>query len=259
MSLLKKLILSISTLSVMSCSLPSQVLNNKTSEVPEILTKIQSSKGEITDEDINIAVYKASIKSVVGVNTTSTARTVFSFRTVQGTGSGVIISKDGYILTNYHVINGARKISIDLTNNVKIDASIIGGNKENDVALIKANLGNNDFTIASFGNSDGINVGQKVLAIGSPFGLDGTLTTGIISSLNRSLPAEDGTVLKNIIQTDAAINPGNSGGPLLNAKGEIIGLNTAIFSPNGANVGIGFAIPINKVKEVLESLGVKII
>lgn len=259
MSLIKNILIGISTLSIMSCSLPNQVLTNKASEVPEMLTKIQSSKGEITDEDINIAVYKASIKSVVGVNTTSTARTVFSFRTVQGTGSGVIISKDGYILTNYHVVTGAKKINVELANNIKIDASVVGGNKENDVAVIKANLGNNDFTIASFGNSDGVNVGQKVLAIGSPFGLDGTLTTGIISSLNRSLPAEDGTVLKNIIQTDAAINPGNSGGPLLNSKGEIIGLNTAIFSPNGANVGIGFAVPINKVKEVLEKLGIKIV
>ncbi len=255
----KDIAIIISSLFITSCSLPSQVLTNKVSEVPDMLTKIQNTKGEVTDEDINIAVYKASIKSVVGINTTSSSRSSFNFRVVQGTGSGVIISKDGYILTNYHVVSGARKINVELSNSTKIDATVVGGNKENDVAVLKANLSSNDFTTASFGNSDSINVGQKVLAIGSPFGLDGTLTTGIISSLNRSLPAEDGTVLKNIIQTDAAINPGNSGGPLLNAQGEIIGLNTAIFSPNGANVGIGFAVPINKVKEVIESLKIKII
>lgn len=243
---------------VTSCTSPVQVLSNNT-QVPAMLSNIQSTKGEVTDEDINVTVYKSSIKSVVGINTTSTSRGYFNFRVVQGTGSGVIISKDGYVLTNYHVIEGARKIEVELSDSSTATATVLGGDKENDVALLKTDLSGKDFTVGSFGNSDGINVGQKVLAIGSPFGLNGTLTTGIISSLNRSLPAEDGTVLKNIIQTDAAINPGNSGGPLLNAAGEMIGLNTAIFSPNGANVGIGFAVPINKVKEVIKRLGVNIV
>lgn len=248
----------LSGLFITSCSSPGQVLSNTPNQVSSTLSNIQATKGEVTDEDINVTVYKNSIKSVVGINTTSTTRTTFNFRVVQGTGSGFIISKDGHILTNYHVIDGARKIEIELSDNSKVSASVIGGDKENDVALLKADLSGKDFIVSTLGNSNGINVGQKVLAIGSPFGLTGTLTTGIISSLNRSLPAEDGTVLKNIIQTDAAINPGNSGGPLLNSTGEIIGINTAIFSPSGANVGIGFAIPINKVKEVIQGLGVKV-
>lgn len=258
--LIKKITAITILLFLASCSSPSQTLiTNKASEVPAMLNTIQSTKGQITEEDVNVTVYKSSIKSVVGINTTSTTRNYFDFSTVRGTGSGVIISKDGYVLTNYHVINGARKIDVILSDNTKWTGTVIGGDKDKDVAVVKINAPGADFTVASLGNSDGISVGQKVLAIGSPFGLTGTLTTGIISSLNRTLPAEDGTVLKDIIQTDAAINPGNSGGPLLNAQGEVIGVNTAIFSPNGANVGIGFAVPINKVKEVINALGTKII
>lgn len=244
-----------------SCSTPTQKLVGETtvSQVPTKLNSILQTTGQVTDEDINVTVYKSAISSVVGITTTSNSRSYFNFNAVKGTGSGVIINKDGYILTNYHVINGAKKVEVLLSDKSSWTATVIGGDKDKDVAVIKISAPGANFTVANLGNSDNINVGQKVLAIGSPFGLDGTLTTGIISSLNRTLPAEDGTVLKDIIQTDAAINPGNSGGPLLNATGEVIGVNTAIFSPNGANVGIGFAVPINKIKEVLKALEAKII
>ncbi len=259
MSLKKFYIASLISLSFSACATPAQkIVLNTNSEVPAKLNSILQSSGQVSDEDINVTVYKSSITSVVGINTTSTSRSYFNFTPVRGTGSGSIISKDGYVLTNYHVINGARKIEVELSDGNKFEATLIGGDKDKDVAIVKINPANAKFTVANLGDSDGISVGQKVLAIGSPFGLDGTLTTGIISSLNRTLPAEDGTVLKDIIQTDAAINPGNSGGPLLNARGEIIGMNTAIFSPNGSNVGIGFAVPINKIKEVLKTLETKI-
>lgn len=261
MSLKKISLISLITITLASCSTPTQKLTGETtiSQVPTRLNSILQTTGQVTDEDINVTVYKSTISSVVAITTTSTSRSYFNFNAVKGTGSGVIINKDGYILTNYHVINGAKKVEVALSDKSSWTATVIGGDRDKDVAVIKINAPGANFTVASLGNSDNINVGQKVLAIGSPFGLDGTLTTGIISSLNRTLPAEDGTVLKDIIQTDAAINPGNSGGPLLNATGEVIGVNTAIFSPNGANVGIGFAVPINKIKEVLKTLEAKII
>jgi S1-C subfamily serine protease len=245
---------------ISSCATPSQKIIDapKVNEVPAELNKIIASTGQLSDEDINITVYKSVISSVVGINTTSVARDFFSFRPVQGTGSGVLISKNGYILTNYHVVSNANKLEVTLADKSSWIAKTIGGSKEKDVAVIKIDAPSSKYTIASLGDSNGITIGQKVLAIGSPYGLSGTLTTGIISSLNRTLPAEDGTVLKDIIQTDAAINPGNSGGPLLNSKGEIIGINTAIFSPNGGSVGIGFAVPINNVKDVLNEIQAKL-
>ena len=260
MNLRKFSLITIFCLSISACATPTQKLlgETTTSQVPAKLNSILQSAGQVSDEDINVTVYKSVISSVVTITTTSSSRSYFNFNAVKGTGSGSVISKDGYILTNYHVISGARNIEVTLSDEKKYPAILIGGDKDKDVAIIKISPSGANFTVASFGNSDEINVGQKVLAIGSPYGLEGTLTTGTISSLNRTLPAEDGTVLRNIIQTDAAINPGNSGGPLFNAKGEIIGVNTAIFSPNGANVGIGFAVPINNIKEVLKNLETKI-
>ncbi len=256
---LKKIALIIILL-LSACTSPNQKLvdSTKKNEVPGKLDDIIQKTGKLSDEDINITVYNTVSSSVVGINTTSIARTFFSFVPVKGTGSGVIINKNGYILTNYHVVENARKLEIFLSDKSSWEATAIGGDKDKDVAIIKISAPTQKYSVASLGNSDEITIGQKVLAIGNPYGLPGTLTTGIISSLNRTLPAEDGTILKNIIQTDAAINPGNSGGPLLNSKGEVIGINTAIFSPNGGSVGIGFAVPINEIKNVLKSLESKI-
>lgn len=253
----KYIITFVSMLLLTSCGIntPNKLAldTSKKEEVVSNLVKILDSSGKVTDEDINIQVYKSVSGAVVGIQTTSVERKVFNFSYVKGTGSGVIISKQGHILTNYHVVSGARKIDVSVGSDKKYSAQYIFGDKDNDVAIIKLDKLPDNMVVAPLGDSQELAVGQKVLAIGSPYGLNGTLTTGIISSLNRTLPAEDGTVLDDIIQTDAAINPGNSGGPLLNSKGEIIGINTAIFSPNGGNVGIGFAIPINNIKDYLNS------
>ncbi|MBC7473146.1 MAG: trypsin-like peptidase domain-containing protein [Candidatus Sericytochromatia bacterium] len=246
----------LTSLFVVSCSTPNQKIIDTTTnnDVPTKLNSIIQKEGQLSEENINITVYKSVYPSVVGINTTSITRDYFSFNEIKGTGSGVIISKNGYILTNYHVVDNAKTLEVTLSDKSVWPAKQVGGDKDKDVAVIKIEAPAALLTAANLGNSDSVAVGEKVLAIGSPYGLFGTLTTGIISSLNRNLPAEDGTVLKDIIQTDAAINPGNSGGPLINSKGEIIGINTAIFSPNGGSVGIGFAIPINKVKETLKNI-----
>ncbi len=203
------------------------------------------------DEKINENVYKSVISNVVSISVTSESRGRFHSVPVKGEGSGIILNKDGYILTNYHVVEGSDTLDVTLSDKREFSARVVLENKENEVAIIKITGDLSGIQPVNLGDSDNLQVGQKVLAIGNSFGLSGTLTTGIISSLHRDLSLEGGTSLKDIIQTDAAINPGNSGGPLLNSNGEIIGINTAIFSPNGANVGIGFAIPINKLKDLI--------
>src|SRR6185503_11817665 len=168
---------------------------------------------------------------------------------------GSIIDEKGYILTNYHVVTGAQQLEVQVEND-KYTATIVGTDRDNDLAVIKIEPSRDHrFTVVRLGASQGLQVGQKVLAIGNPFGLQRTLTTGIISGLERPLrdPASRRTI-NGAIQTDAAINPGNSGGPLLNAKGEQIGINTAIYSPSGGSVGIGFAVPIDTAKKILPDL-----
>jgi len=171
----------------------------------------------------------------------------------EGQGSGFIIDRKGYILTNNHVVAKAQKITVTLANAKKLTASLVGRDPTSDLAVIKIPSGNVD-TVATLGNSDQVRVGQKAIAIGNPFGLSHTLTTGIVSALHREIRTEDGIHIDDLIQTDAAINPGNSGGPLLNSNGEVIGINTAIFSVSGGYQGIGFAIPINRAREVATQL-----
>lgn len=172
----------------------------------------------------------------------------------EGAGSGVLIDKKGYILTNNHVIKDARRIEITLSNGKKWAGKLVGADPENDLAIIKINAPPESLYSLPLGNSNELQVGQKVLAIGNPFGLNETLTTGIISSLGRSINSEGGKIMEDLIQTDAAINPGNSGGPLLDSNGYIIGINTAIFSPSGGSVGIGFAIPVDTAKRIIPDL-----
>jgi S1-C subfamily serine protease len=238
-----------------SCSnQPIQILPNNVKNITlDNLSKL-SFDGKLSEEDINTTVYSSSINSVVSINSTSITRNFFNSQVVKGTGSGVIISEDGFIITNYHVIETATKLEVSLSDETKFTAQKIGADKANDIALIKVSSPFKKFQPIPFGDSSNLKVGQKVFAIGNPFGLSGTLTTGIISALNRNLPTDDGTIMRGIIQMDAAINPGNSGGPLLNTKGELIGINTAIFSPNGGNIGIGFAIPVNQVKLTIDKL-----
>src|SRR5579859_6203097 len=214
----------------------------------------EAAPGESLDgeEQNNISVYKRNIPSVV--NVTSRAMTFDFFYGLvpqEGQGSGFVIDKEGHILTNYHVIADARQVEVTMHNRKKYKATIVGTDPAHDLAVIQIKA--SDLVPAVLGDSRNLQVGQKVYAIGNPFGLAGTLTRGIVSSI-RQVQEPDGLVIDEAIQTDAAINPGNSGGPLLNWHGEVIGINTMIASSVGQNAGIGFAIPINTAKAVLNDL-----
>ena len=206
-----------------------------------------------TEENGNIAIYRNASPATVNITSTVIQRGwFFEVFPVRESGSGFLISDDGRILTNYHVVSGSAAIEVTLEDQTKHKARILGSDPSNDLALIKIQP-KGKLPFLKLGESGGLQVGQKVLAIGNPFGLDGTLTTGIISSLGRDIRDENGRVLEGMIQTDAAINPGNSGGPLLNSQGEVIGINTAIYGPN-VNIGIGFAMPVNRAKSMLNHL-----
>ncbi len=204
------------------------------------------------DEQNNILVYRKNIPSVV--NITSKAVTFDFFYGLlpqEGQGSGFVIDKEGHVLTNYHVIADARQVEVTMHNRKKFRATVVGTDPAHDLAVIKIEAPN--LTPAVLGDSHNLQVGQKVYAIGNPFGLAGTMTRGIVSSI-RPVKEPNGATIDEAIQTDAAINPGNSGGPLMNGHGEVIGINTMILSNVGQNAGIGFAIPINAAKAVLNDL-----
>ncbi len=205
-----------------------------------------------SEEQNNIAVYHKNIQSVVNITSRAMAFDFFYGLVPQeGQGSGFIIDKEGHVLTNYHVIADARQIEVTLHNRKKYRATIVGIDREHDLAVVQIKAP--DLVPMVLGDSRNLQVGQKVYAIGNPFGLSGTLTSGIVSSI-RPVQEPDGMVIDEAIQTDAAINPGNSGGPLLNWRGEVIGINTMILSSVGQSAGIGFAIPINTAKAVLNDL-----
>jgi S1-C subfamily serine protease len=204
------------------------------------------------EEQNNITVYRKNIGSVV--NITSKAVTFdffYGLMPEEGQGSGFIIDKEGHVLTNYHVIAEARQIEVTLHNRKKYRATIVGTDRSHDLAVVQIKAP--DLTPMVLGDSGNLQVGQKVYAIGNPFGLAGTLTRGIVSSI-RSVQEPDGMTIDEAIQTDASINPGNSGGPLLNMRGDVIGINTMIASSVGQSAGIGFAIPINTAKAVINDL-----
>ena len=216
------------------------------------ITEAASGESLDAEEQNNISVYHKNIASVV--NVTSRAVTFDFFYGLvpqEGQGSGFIIDKEGHILTNYHVIADARQLEVTLHNRKKYRATVVGVDRSHDLAVIQIKA--DDLTPMVLGDSRNLQVGQKVYAIGNPFGLSGTLTRGIVSSI-RSVQEPDGMTIDEAIQTDAAINPGNSGGPLLNWHGEVIGINTMIASNVGQSAGIGFAIPINTAKAVLNDL-----
>ena len=210
------------------------------------------------DERNNVKIYQKISPSVVNIISTVLTRDFF-FNPVprEGSGSGSIIDTRGHILTNNHVIRDAQKLEVTLFDGSKWRAKRIGKDPDNDLAIIKIRAPAEKLTPLPMGDSRQLQVGQKVLAIGNPFGLGLTLTTGIISSLGRNIRSEVGTMIEELIQTDASINPGNSGGPLLNSEGNMIGINTAIISPTGASVGIGFAIPVHTAKKIVPQLVTK--
>ena len=210
------------------------------------------------EEKNNIDVYQRYSSGVVNITTTALTYDFF-FRPVpteSGTGSGAIIDNQGHIVTNFHVIRGAERMEVTLPDKSRVEAKLVGADPNKDLAVIRINVPRGGkLTPIPLGTSTGLLVGQKVLAIGNPFGLERTLTTGIISSLGRSIQAPNGLIIDDIIQTDAPINPGNSGGPLLNSQGQIIGINTAILSPsNSGSIGIGFAIPADTVRRIASEL-----
>jgi S1-C subfamily serine protease len=221
---------------------------------PDKVEIIEAASGnpEDAEEQNNISVYRKNVESVV--NVTSRAVTFdffYGLVPAEGQGSGFIIDKEGHILTNYHVIADARQLEVTLHNRKKYRATVTGTDRSHDLAVIQ--IKGADLTPMVLGDSHNLQVGQKVYAIGNPFGLSGTLTSGIVSSI-RQVQEPEGTTIDEAIQTDAAINPGNSGGPLLNWRGEVIGINTMIASNSGQSAGIGFAIPINTAKAVLNDL-----
>lgn len=205
-----------------------------------------------SDELNNIDVYKSASPSVVYITSTVYEQDFFfGVRESQGIGSGFIISADGQILTNNHVVSGSSELEVTMPDKSRYKASIVMRIPNDDLALIRIDPKGKKLPVLKLGDSDALQVGQKVLAIGNPFGLSGTLTTGIVSALDRTIRGEDKD-LEGMIQTDASINSGNSGGPLLDSQGNVIGINTAIYGPSGGSVGIGFAMPINRAKRMLQ-------
>ena len=207
------------------------------------------------EERNNVLVYASVNKSVVNITTESEIQGFFGLEeTSTGTGSGFVIDKKGDILTNFHVIQGADVVRATLFDGSAHAAKVIGVDASNDVAVLRVETDADKLHPVTLGDSSRVLVGQKIMAIGNPFGLERTLTTGIVSSLDRSLKAKNGRTIKGIIQTDAAINPGNSGGPLLNGRGQVIGMNTAIVSSVGQSAGVSFAVPINSISRILDQL-----
>ncbi len=215
----------------------------------------RSASGLMPDEEALIAIYKAVSPGVVHITSTVLSQDFF-FRVVpeRGTGSGFMVDDKGLILTNNHVVENAESLEVTLADKSKVAAKLVGRDPENDIAVIRVNVPREKLTPLRLGDSSLLHVGQMAIAIGNPFGLDRTITRGVVSAVGRSFKSDSGRSIRNVIQTDAAINPGNSGGPLLNSRGEVIGINAAIFTPSGGSVGIGFAVPVNTAKNILPQL-----
>jgi S1-C subfamily serine protease len=206
------------------------------------------------DERNNIDVYRQVSPGVVNISTVTYVQDFFSVYQQEGGGTGSIIDDQGHILTNNHVVEGAEKLTVTLVDGSKYPAKLVGTDTDTDLAVIKITGLKKPLTVVKMGDSSRLAVGQKVLAIGNPFGFAHTLTEGIISALERPIRAENERIIEGAIQTDASINPGNSGGPLLNSRGEMIGINSQIISPSRGSIGIGFAIPVNLAKRFIPDL-----
>lgn len=231
--------------------------SQKETSLPPALAASAGQPALSSDEEINTRVYEQVSPGVVNI-TPTVVEYDFWFQPVAtegGTGSGCVLDKEGHVLTNYHVVQNAESLEVSLPDRTKYRAEIVGIDAQNDLAVIRlVNAPPSRLRPITLADSDNLKVGQKVLAIGNPLGLQNTLTVGIISSLGRRIKTESGDLVDNVIQTDAAINPGNSGGPLLNTAGEMIGINSSIFTIGGGNIGIGFAIPSNTVRRVATAL-----
>lgn len=228
-----------------------------TAELPEPLSVSSENSSYTQDEAQNISVYEKCNEAVVNITTKVMGYNWFyePIVTESGSGSGSIIDRRGYVVTNVHVIEKASVINISLSDGTTYEGTVVGQDIESDIAVLKFEPAKNaDLKTISFGDSDSLKVGQKVIAIGNPFALERTMTTGIISGLGRPIQKSANIIIRNMIQTDAAINPGNSGGPLLDSQGRMIGINTMIYSSSGSSAGVGFAIPASTARRVVTDL-----
>jgi len=225
---------------------------------PDAAPRPVTARGDLAaDEQATIELFEKSRDSVVYISTRAEVMDVWTrnvFSVPRGTGSGFIWDDAGHVVTNFHVIEGASEATVKLADGRSFRAALVGASPAHDIAVLKIGVGFKRPPPVPIGSSGNLKVGQKVFAIGNPFGLDWTLTTGIVSALDRALGGDSGNVIQHLIQTDAAINPGNSGGPLLDSAGRLIGINTAIYSPSGASAGIGFAVPVDTVNRVVPQL-----
>ena len=222
---------------------------------PKAVPRSVEARGDLAlDEKNTIEIFSSAAPSVVYITSIAVRRNLFSlnvYEIPQGTGSGFVWDKQGRIVTNYHVISDAGRIDVTLADHTTWKAVLVGAAPDRDLAVLQIAAPATKLHPLSIGDSSNLQVGQKVFAIGNPFGLDQTLTTGVVSALGREIKAVTGRTIHDVIQTDAAINPGNSGGPLLDSAGRLIGVNTAIYSPSGASSGIGFAVPVGEVNRVV--------
>ena len=225
---------------------------------PRAVPRTIEARGDLADDEKNtIDIFRSAAPSVVYITSITVRRNLFSlniYEIPQGTGSGFIWDKEGRIVTNYHVISDASRLEVTLADHSSWKAVLVGAAPDRDIAVLQISAPADKLRPIAIGESKGLLVGQKVFAIGNPFGLDQTLTTGIVSALGREITAVTGRTIHDVIQTDAAINPGNSGGPLLDSAGRLIGVNTAIYSPSGASSGIGFAVPVGEINRVVPQL-----
>ncbi|MBM88072.1 MAG: 2-alkenal reductase [Gammaproteobacteria bacterium] len=222
-----------------------------------IAQEVDYAKFKTDDEQNNIEIFKLSSPSVVHITNTRLVRSYYSLNpqeVPQGTGTGFIWSDAGYIVTNFHVVQQANVVTVTLQNGSSYEAIPVGVDPDKDLAVLRIDAPEGELAPVKLGDSSLLEVGRKVIAIGNPFGLDTTMTVGVVSALGREIDSVSRRTIRDVIQTDAAINPGNSGGPLLNSLGQLVGVNTAIYSPSGASSGIGFAIPVNTVKRIVPEL-----
>ena len=220
--------------------------------------RIVAARGDLAEDEKNtIAVFQETSPSVVYITSIEVRRSLFSlnvYEIPQGTGSGFVWDREGRIVTNYHVVGDASRVEVTLGDNSVYKGILVGAAPDKDIAVLQISAPAEELKPIPMGDSASLQVGQKVFAIGNPFGLDHTITSGIVSALDREITAVTGRTIQGVIQTDAAINPGNSGGPLLDSSGRLIGVNTAIYSPSGASAGIGFAVPVDVVNRVVPEL-----
>ena len=225
---------------------------------PGAVPRAVTARGDLAaDEHNTIELFQATSPSVVYITSIELRRNLFSlniYEIPKGTGSGFIWDTEGRIVTNYHVIEDANKVQVTLADNSTWKAELVGASADKDIAVLKISAPGKILRPIPVGESANLQVGQKVFAIGNPFGLDQTITAGIVSALGREIKSATGMTIHDVIQTDAAINPGNSGGPLLDSASRLIGVNTAIYSPDGINAGIGFAVPVDEVNRVVTEI-----